>query len=613
MPRSSFAKINEGHDVGSDVVHDTDDKASLTNGSILEIKDHGGGGSGSGGGLDKSAAHAFEPLITSDQVSGRWTTHYFGERHDSPIPDIVKELAEVEDDLKDRPELLKFMLETTALVRGIQGKSRDFADTPEEGDARAELLRNFAKFDAYINGLASGVDLPHREDLPEEYQKVLALIEKETGQQAIRPVAGTAAFFKNYISHIAEHVREKPASATAALAVSLGVVWLANHKMGNAVTNYIDPTSTQINNFGAGEFGQIFEFDPTMPVAEFERTCHSHVEAMFGKTVADIAAPIMPQHCDKFKTLAEDAQGNVAAGYDLVNARIEGLIKMPVSDLVGKLIDNEAFMRGFETGARNTADFIYKFNTVENITLHYIIGQLAFDQGRKLGRLTSDEAREGWQKISNFTYRTAVNAPMAYAAGLSLAAQSYLENGMNPEMVWMGAGGALAGQLGHKAFTRFFNGKSRAEAMMEESRARMEAFKYAGSSVQGDKPTLLVDKKKKHGAKVAFGALGGVGTYGVLVSECPEVAGMIAGSAAVGGSFLAYNVPEDAALHVIFGIVGGAAGYGYGMVERRGGGILKRAMPWRKNADPDVEQAPAAKLATSPAVEPEQENGPSNP
>lgn len=519
----------------------------------------------------RNAARAFEGFVSSSGISGRWGDHYFGQRHENPVPDVVEKLHGIRDDLASDPALVKFMLETTALLKSGVGQAK--ASDPEVQKLRA-LLDGLSVF---LQGLVAEKDLLARSDLPEEYQKLISILEKDTAQKPLRPIAGTGLFLKSYVSHIYEHVREKPGSAVGAFGASLGFLWLVNHKMGGATTSYIDPLNVAITNMGMGEFGADFEFDPTVSLEGLQPSCHNHVSDVFGPEVADFAQPVLPEHCSKFKTLAEDAQSSAQGFYDAVNSRIEGLIHMPLSDLFGKVVDHEAFMRGFETGARETAEFIYQFNAVENITLHYVIGTIAFDQGRKLGRVTSDEAREALQKITNFTWRTARQVPLAYAAGLGLSINSYVAHGgLNPEMVWTGAAGVVGGLAVHKLAGKVFNRKARAKAVAGnagESLAGFERF-----SVPEDVQARLDAAASKGRGWMKKGAVSLAAAAGAagFAKEFPEMAGVIAGGLTVSGSFLAYNVPEDAALHVIFGIAGGTAGYGYGLVERK---IFRRGQP----------------------------------
>lgn len=559
------------------------------------------------------ATQALGGVLDSPETEALWVRHHYSRRDDNPAPVIAEQIRSLYGDLRQDPALLSFMKELAKIERKALGPTRDKDDADKKS-----LRAGLEGLEAYLESLSEGVKLPPPETLPEDHQKILHMYKHKTGQIPIEPLRATGRTLKNAGAHIWEDVKEHPKSALGLLIFATGTLAFMKKQIGSSATTYINPQATALTNFSMDALDDpdyVPEFDQAYFNPNIELTCHDHITQLFGETAADIAqnslniAGLFPQHCSRVKTLALDAHDKLNAGYDFVNTRIGFIIKDPALDLGEKLIPDSPFKLAFMEAAHNTAEGIYAFNTVENVVLHTIIFGSAMAGTIKLGAMDSGEGKEALRDIRDFFHRTSLNTPLSYIFGGAATAHSYLADGMNPEMVWMGLGGALAGQVIHKGMRTLSSHKhvEKATLSVQKNLARFaKPDKVLSGNMAGETSAPVSENFwMKPWRKIAKG-LGLTGAFAAadIVATGGEITGAALGATSVILPFLFYNVPEDLALHVIFGAAGAAAG-GAVLAGRKIKNSnlmqqLSRKLGFRKNSpvppSPPIEKSPTQEV-----------------
>ncbi len=523
----------------------------------------------------KQLENIFSQMLESQVIQDAWACDYVAYENDNPAISISMEIKELLGELESKPELLSFMgklidIERVAIGAFKDGEGVDITNLREELDSIA----------IYLNELSKNISLPDKDGLPENYQRILDLIERKTGQVPFSPINSLWVTIKNMSEHIREDALVNPKSFSALLALSLGSLGFMNMRMGDSSTIYVDQKATTITDLGFDFFdnpeGQL-TFDPSLMNSDLAPSCHSHLTQIIGENGATFVkdtldmAGLFPQHCAKLKTLAEDAQGNMLGAYDAMNARIGFLIKDPAVDLGNSIMAPSPFKDAFNVAANNTAEFIYSFNTIENVVVHSLIFASATATAAALGTMENKERQELQKDISNFFHRTRRSVPLNYLLASGGSTYAYMANsGVNPEMIWMGLGGMLAGSFTHKAINRA-NSRGFVKNLTLSARKNMSDLKNAVCIVSDKRAGELVDdssslsKTWKDHLKVPAIVTGA----GVIATSLDaaltggQVSGSILGVVGVTVPFIAYNIPEDTALHVIFGVAGGVVGGAY--------------------------------------------------
>ncbi len=503
--------------------------------------------------MQTTPAQNISDLMTSPAYEALWAEHYAGQKHEAPIKDIAGKINAINGDWHAHPEILAFMINLVEI---------ETAALPASERAPLQSLQE------YLEKAAAGIALPKRKHLPEEQQKILNMIERESGLQKFRPVSWALNMAKTTGTHIFNEAMEhKKSSALLAGVAILSLVYM--HRMGAlGSTAYMSPEETMTVNFSLDALDDpnwIPEIDESLFNPDFIPSCHDHLRQLLGETGADFVketleiANFFPQHCSKMKTLAMNAGGM----YDTINSRIAALIENPVLDLGDTVLQDSPLKTAFETAATNTAEFWYAANYIENIAFHTGIFGLAMASAFKLSSLSDEERQEIITTSHNFLCRTLRKNPLNYiftAAGASVA---YIQNTgeMNPDIIWMGAIGGLAGHFAHQAMRR----------LNRSSQATLRTAKISQEFITTADPDL--DPKQIPKSKLKDIILGKSFT-GRLMRLAPLLSaldlavasgtgtGSVLGAAAVTIPFLAYNIPEDMGLHVIFGIAGGTVGLG---------------------------------------------------
>lgn len=528
--------------------------------------------------FDPNAGAGLSAVLESKEIAGAWPTHHRSLKDNNAPINIAEQVKNISDNLDQHPELLAFMqylVEIELQSLGMPHKN----DSSEKSETREKLRL----LDKYLHSL------PHtfipEDQLPEDHQMVLEMVRQNTGQKPIRPMHTVWNSVKHLAHHIKDDAKEHPVAFGSLLTTSLGLLYFMNMRMGMKGTNYIDPKLMQVTDLDVDTL-----MDPSAPitvnaaeiVSDMRVGCHDHLKMLLGDNGADFvkntldAVDLFPQHCGRVKTLAQNAQDNLRSGYDFINSRIDLVVKDPAIDLANSVAAKGPFLDAFNAAANNTAEFIYAANTVENVVLHSIIFGSAVIGTVKIGQLDKQEVKNAWDRFSDFAYRTAATKPMNYVLCCSASVYSYMaNNGYSPDMMWMGLGGLVAGELTHKAINSRKQNNSLHDAMLSVPRdiatlSNPSDITNNHRAEETHKPTL--EKLKK---PALFAGLASAATAADFALTGGQNAGTIAGTLGVTVPFLAYNVPEDATFHVIFGVAGAIVGGAWLAAEK--------AVKWTKD------------------------------
>lgn len=508
-----------------------------------------------------------------------WSRYYPSQNTRTPLSDLSDVIKSQNLTPENNAHLLIFMNE----ILDIEEQALKRIPKHKRSETDLADIENIAQLKNYLQTLKERTPEAYAHtELPEQYQKIIDMLRTETAQHPVRPIQNLMRLVKNTGVHIAEDAREHPYAFTGLLGISLGALGLMNMRMGSTANIYIDPIATTITDLDFDSLEQMtngadtaLTLNPAFMNTGPAQSCHDHLTQVLGPTAADYvknsldAVNLFPQHCSKIKTLAQNAQGNLQSFYDTMNSRIAFMIHDPAQDIGNKIIPPSPFLDAFNHAANQTADFIYAANAIENVTLHTIIFASAVATTVKLGTLESEEAKEMRMKISDFFGRTTRNVPLNYLLCAAGSTYAYMaNNGVNPEMIWMGLGGALIGQGIHNALNK---NKSPALAQTLSVHIRdidvhsLEASEnITGNEKAGE--SLSAENKKSAWKKIITSkpaiasAVTGIASAADFAFNNGQISGTMLGGLSVTVPFLAYNVPEDATLHVILGFAGGVVG-----------------------------------------------------
>ncbi|MBK6895755.1 MAG: hypothetical protein IPH06_04110 [Alphaproteobacteria bacterium] len=514
-------------------------------------------------------------ILESETFAHLWSRHYRTRRHENAARSYAAEIREhTAKETPIDPRLLKFMIELVRLEALAVANSTE----KQEPDAPA-LLKNLQQLRLDLEARTQGRPLPTREGLTNEQKKILDMVERQTATKPFRPVSSLLNAVRRTALHIAHDAKDHPIAFSGLLAASLGTLAFMRARLGNSATIYIDPAATTMTNFSLDSMDNpaaTLETDQAFLNMDFQPSCHDHLSQLMGQNTADFVkqtldmAGMFPAHCSKLKTLAEEAQNNLERSYNFVNSRLEMLIRDPATDIAQRLIPDSPFLSAFNQSAHSTAEFIYALNTVENVVVHTLIFASSVLAAAKLGTMESEEIRALRQDIGDFAYRQVRLNPAALALGTAGSATALImHGGINPDTLWAGLAGVLVGRIIH-------NGIRRAHALEFVKASAPSSLSVSRQEAQDADPILITGDNKAGDPNSGASSrrtwwnnvtkpAAGVGTLVILttidsLATGGQVAGNIMGALGVTIPFLAYNLPEDAALHIIFGIAGGIAG-----------------------------------------------------
>lgn len=523
--------------------------------------------------LQQHARTTVAGILQSPAMAQLWAQHHNQKYADNPAPDLASEISSLTEQLQDRPDLLAFMLELINLERGMIRKPRK-----QENDEYKELREQLDGLKYHLETIADGITLPSREILPEDQQKILDLMERQTAQKPFRPVHSTLHLMKDMAIHLKEEASTHPGPFLTSTAFCGAFIAFMNMRLGDMKNNYIDPELAAVSNLTLDSLDDpdfVPEIDMSL-LENFQPSCHDHLQAAFGKQAADLIKTtldginLFPQHCTGLKTLGA-WQGNMWDVYDGWNARMAPFIQDPAEKL-GDLLANAPFHDSFVSAATNTADFVYAANWHENITLHTVITYAAFRTYCKYREMEDDERKKIRQNMLDFARRTPRLYPLTYALSASASACVLAANGSpSAEMIWPAIIGGIAGHTIDR-----YRLKAKTHDLAKQTTLSVrESLTYfadtlditqANKAWESPSNNIALSEKWKAAGKAALITTAAVTADAFATGG--QVAGSIAGGMSVIVPFLYYNVPEDTTLHWVFGLLGAglAATWQHGIV-----------------------------------------------
>lgn len=550
----------------------------------------------------QKAASIFSQILVSDKISELWDQDYSGEKDKNPSKQIGKILEYLPEALEKNHNLRSFVYELSQ----IEKKARAFngADAPELNQALPDFLQ----------AIQGDAPWPKRDNLPEEYQRILKLVELDLGQNKTNPHKWVIKATRDLAQEIKNDVKANPYTTSGFGVVTAAFVYYMWSIGSLGGTFLLGKEATMVEAYGYGDMLLQIEdpsYVPPLNEALYNPNllpgCHQHLEAIFkpivGKeTAADMSvaiaeAPVIrnvfPQDCPATKDVADSVKGV----FDAVNSRITAIIETPFAHL-GMQLQESPFRDAFLDAVRNGSAFWQSANWVEFFAFHIILFGLAHKKGLQYGSLQNEETSELKINGKNFFGRTLRNNYLNYifaasAAGISVGAKilSKPEIGnvamqsdipLASVVVWSAIGAAFLGHFAHKSI-RSLNATNRAAQHVISINKTELTSTDIEQIITDAKAGEKIRKKNNSWENVVFGKT----NTGKLARLTPlfvaadfalsggVCTGYALGTAIVSAVFFAYNVPEDLGIHATILTIGGTTG----VIRAKVGNAVNRMKP----------------------------------
>ncbi len=413
-------------------------------------------------------------------------------------------------------------------------------------------------------------------------QSFLKAYTHHTGQNSLGPTAiakACWALLQDVGGHVKEQYRERPGKFAVMTAGCLALFVFMRYRMPTSATMYVDPQLLQVENVSLDALDNP-DFMPSLsdnPVSgDIKLPWHDHLVQLVGNSAASVLREIpgvdsiAPVHRAKLLNQAENAQARLQWGYDLINLRIDALIKDPADNLGSILIPDSAFKQAFDDATYQAQELICFGNTLENIVLHGLLLCAAFAIAYDAKTLSNEEAKEHWDEAMDFLKRCRANSKLSIAfASAAAGSAAYYYGGFNPAMVWMAAAGLATGENVHRHM-RKRSGINNPSNTITASTSFDNFTNPAISSpltkqnltISTYVPDILKNKYTWSAASIttAFMILDIYLNKGVYT-------GTVLGHLAVYIPFVGWNAVEDTGLHGIVVAAGGSSGLAASMIS----------------------------------------------
>lgn len=544
---------------------------------------------------DHHAKSVVAGILSHDQTRHAWNTHYITERANNPADAILSDLAGLEGELENNPALVRFMIEMieiehAAMVRGLQKEIPDQANPikkmrlslrnifKRKADPElAALTLQLDNLKEYLYQRVPPDDLPDAKNLSEAQKNFLDVVRFQVGHNKFRPVKTLLGMGKEILHHFKEEFKRQPFVFSSLIIGAASLMHFMNARIGGAKTTYIDPELASMEAMNMDEFFDSdtgLTFDPNFDPTTFQPSCHDHLKQIFGEKIADfitqseVVAKIFPEHCMKISNFVPNAQDWLQGTYDTVNSRLYGFTDGAASSLSEYMSPDSEFRQAFDQAAMFMAENIKMYDMYENLTFHFALTIFGTAIGWKFKNIKNEEVVEAVEKIKNFGNSSLKTLPLTYVFGLAGALHGYMMNsGFDPDMVIHGGIGIAAGSLVHRFMTRL----KRTDFVKNTTLSVKKSL-----AVFSDRDKILNGGKAHEDPSVwkrMWGFVSNKTTVALASIFTAAVAadmnynngmftGYLLGGAVVTGTYASYNIPEEVAAHLIFGITGGLLGYG---------------------------------------------------
>lgn len=507
--------------------------------------------------------------LESPTMQELWALHHFSRADENVPAKISAEIRKNMADMNIRPDLLAFA---------------------------AEFLLTELRTNPQNPALAAAYNiLPHAENIgtykarramPEDCKEILDMLDIQFQQRPFSHFLGDVG--AEYAEHLKDSAKKHPRAFTGLLVGCVGAGSFLNANLGPSKT-YIDPAyAGAIVDPLTGEMEGIAA-SAEMIGAGFKGGCHNHLAPYIGEEAARFVGDNLGglvNHCGGFRDLSVRAQSAMQGAYDFVktpfNAFMDMFARNPLADFGTQEFLDSRFVAAYNAAASSVADTVYALNTVENIALHsFIFSAAAIEGYRQSAPGGGHEARETLSAAKDFFHRTLHDRPLTYVlpvitSGATWAAQGNFDSTTVLAGVTAGATGHIVHRLKHKwdraahiknftqdagdllrDFARAVKEKSVSEIFVEPARKQWlnakEKMAWAGASLSAYATIVFADV-----SAAAQAIENDLIRESVLKSS--EVLGAATATGLVAGLFVPFNIVEDAAQHVIFGV----GGYGFG-------------------------------------------------
>ncbi len=440
----------------------------------------------------------------------------------------------------------------------------------------------------------------------ETTERILKILEKETGQVPFKPIRSSWNFMKAWSGHLWNEFKENKISSSCLLLLTGALHRFTTMTIPNSNIR-LEPKETALEDFHFDSLATVepFRHDPSLITTNMTGTCHNHVEKMVeafttSKTIAKSVADwsrntltigdysLFPQECGKMNTYALDVQQGLQSSYQFMADRLAWITEDKAVQL-GSLLPDPRYITAFNEGAQWAGSKIYVFDTYENIIIHGVLLGTSTYAAYKFNSKSKEELRETWDNAVNFSKRQARNNYLNYIFGAAAAGGYALSGAPHPEVgvFWAGVGGATAGHLTHKGihvWGRLKHVREIAAPVMD----KLVAFKKNAADIAAAPVRELMPEKLTRTFNLVRSA--GTAALAVVTTSCASLytnANIItndalreafirvneaictgAGAGLVSTFYLAVNPPQDTLLHGIILVMGATAGTAYGQARK---------------------------------------------
>ncbi|MCC6598864.1 MAG: hypothetical protein IT559_08745 [Alphaproteobacteria bacterium] len=542
--------------------------------------------------LQALARQIVAQALENPEMEALWALHYRSRRAECPLARIAGEIKGGEQAPEACPDADFFIAE----ILEANLKALKTAPGHKSDPALVALGETLAMIKNALPVQEGVGTYARRRALPEDYKRVLDMIDRQMLQ---KPLAHTVRDIgREYTDHIKEGAQAHPYAFTGLLAGCGAALSFMNANLGTQ-RNYINPEMVGIDFSRMDENGNFLMLED-VKAQEFSNVsfgCHNHLAPYIGEEAADFIQTTLGsfgiEHCSALMDLDIRAQNALQAGYDFIkipyDAVMDLFVKNPLADYGTQDFQSSSFAQGYNAAAQSVSETVYMLNTVENITLHSIILAAAAVEGYRQSAPGGHEARETAGALQDFFHRSVHNRPLNYvlpvlATGLTAAHQG----GMSSEALLIGAAAGAAGHGVH-SLKRIWDRKAHVKVIFENARESLHEFAVlAREGGISDKIIAPVQKqwlsaKEKMAlagaslsasATIVFADVSGYAQTleSDLAQEAAlrssEMLGAATATTLIAGLFVPFNVVEDAAQHLVFGVAGWGIGYSAGGVAR---------------------------------------------
>lgn len=536
--------------------------------------------------LEQHVKSVTSGTLRSDKLNQAWRKQHFSERNENPMLIEAEALDNLEGDLSENPNAIKFIYELAQIHIGALSKTSN-KDT-EAHDLKKQL-ENMCDF---VADITYPTTLLEDTELTKDQNRILDTVRAETAQGP-GPVVSFWQNIKHGFHHLYEDTKEfagkYPKTATFAAGVPLAAVAYSYMVIKPPKTGGIDSNTTGYTNYMDAMLADdtsMLNYDQSAIIDNVPLTCHDHLtQIMFGwEKGAEFITDTFNldeeyfEHCSVIANKIYDSNELARAIKEDWHLRIDATVLQPIQHLAANILPDSTWKETFMTSMINVHDFFKAGNDGEN-ALHPLIAAAVWISVHKLATKPLrnmqnadedytaglDELREIFHGAVDFG-RKAWSTPLNWLLMTGGSTLAYNVNNSFTEMIIGGVLGLTTGAVAHEVAKKS-NSTDFAKQSTLTIREYTTAFSNPADIVSGRSAAGAVitpayeqnffEKWTNTKAKLAV-----AGTTTFLALDAIATGGKVSASVAGGGLMAAadmlYNLFEDPALHAIFAGIGSA-------------------------------------------------------